>query len=374
MATTSIANPAISTRLASLDALRGFDMFWIIGADELFYDLAKVSDNSFVQFMATQLNHPAWHGFSAYDVIFPLFLFIAGVATPYSTGRELEKGTPKQKLLLRIIKRGLLLVLLGVIYNNGLNLMPLEKIRFASVLGRIGLAWMFANIIYLYAGKKSQIAWFGGLLIGYWLILLFNAAPGFEAGDLTMEGNFASYMDRLLLPGHLYLDIHDPEGFFSTIPAISTGLLGILTGGFIKNHTLEPRKKAAALFVTGIILILLAQLWNLVFPINKNLWTSSFMLQTGGISLILLSVFYYVIDVLGHQKWAFFFRIIGLNSILIYMSVVFIDWEFSSKAFFGWLSQLVGTPYGVAIIILGIMALKWLFLYFMYKKKVFLKV
>ncbi|NUO01923.1 MAG: DUF5009 domain-containing protein [Saprospiraceae bacterium] len=173
-------NKPLPQRLASLDALRGFDMLWIIGVDELFYELAKVSDNSFFGFMAAQLNHPAWHGFSAYDVIFPLFLFIAGVATPYSTGKQLENGVEKQKLLLRVIKRGLLLVLLGVIYNNGLNLMPVEKIRFASVLGRIGLAWMFANIIYLYAGKKAQIGWFAGFLIGYWLLLKFNAAPGYR--------------------------------------------------------------------------------------------------------------------------------------------------------------------------------------------------
>ncbi|MFM9948221.1 MAG: acyltransferase family protein [Saprospiraceae bacterium] len=367
-------NKLLPQRLASLDALRGFDMLWIIGADELFYDLAKVSDNGFFNFMAKQLTHPDWHGFAAYDVIFPLFLFIAGVATPYSIGSQLEKGVDKQKLLLRVIKRGLLLVLLGIIYNNGLTLMPIEKIRFASVLGRIGLAWMFANIIYLYAGKKAQVGWFAGLLIGYWLLLKFNAAPGFPAGDLTMEGNFASYVDRLLLPGHLYLDIHDPEGLFSTIPAISTGLLGILTGSFLKNSAFTPSKKAVVLFVAGVISVLLAQLWNLDFPINKNLWTSSFALQAGGISLMLLALFYYVIDVLGYQKWAFFFRVIGLNSILIYLSTVFIDWHFTAKAFFGWLAQLAGTTYGVAVIILCIIAIKWVFLYFMYKQKWFLRI
>nr|WP_290939325.1 hypothetical protein [Haliscomenobacter sp.] len=127
-------------------------------------------------------------------------------------------------MLLRVIRRGLVLVLLGIIYNNGLVLRPLAEIRFPSVLGRIGLAYMFANIIYLYTKQLGQIIWFCALLIGYWLLLRFNAAPGFPMGDLTMEGNFASYLDRLIIPGHLHLTIHDPEGLMSCTPAIGTAL------------------------------------------------------------------------------------------------------------------------------------------------------
>lgn len=364
----------VSNRLYSLDALRGFDMFWIMGADELFQQLAKVTDNSTVHLVAAQLDHTVWNGFTFYDLIFPLFLFIAGVATPYSVGRELEKGVAKNKLLFRVIKRGLILILLGIIYNNGLAIHPIENIRFASVLGRIGSAYMLANIIYLYAGKKAQATWLVSLLLGYWLILSFNSAPGFAAGDLTMEGNFASYIDRLLLPGSLYLTIHDPEGLFSTIPAISTGLLGIMTGSYLKNSLSSQTKKAVTMFIAGIILLVLAQAWNLIFPINKNLWTSSFVLQTGGISILLLAVFYYIIDVLGYQKWAFFFKVIGMNSILIYMSGVFIDWGFTSKAILGWLTQLSAEPYKIVADILCIMAVKWVFLYFMHKKKMYLKV
>lgn len=361
-------------RLASLDALRGFDMLWIMGADELFHEWSKLTNNGFVHFMATQMDHVEWHGFRAYDLIFPLFLFIAGVATPYSVGRELEKGSTRKALVLRVVKRGLILALLGFIYNNGLVFNPLEKLRFASVLGRIGFAYMFANIIYLYAGKRAQAIWFGALLLGYWLILKCFAAPGFPAGDLSMEGNFASYFDRLFLPGSLYLTIHDPEGLFSTIPAIGTGLLGILTGQFLKDGLQAPARKAIYLFGAGILLILVAQLWNLVFPINKNLWTSSFALQAGGCSLLLLSGFYYVMDVLGYQKWAFFFRVIGLNSILIYISVVFIDWGFTANSLLGWCAQWIGSPYESVIGILSIMLVKWVCLYFLYQKKIFLRV
>src|ERR1017187_4710183 len=234
----------LSNRLHSLDALRGFDMLWIMGADDLFHSLANATNNSFFVAISQQLGHARWNGFSAYDMIFPLFLFIAGVATPYSVGRELVKGTAKKQILFRVIKRGLILILLGFIYNNGLAINPIYKLRFPSVLGRIGDAWMFANIIYLYAGKQAQATWFVSLLIGYWLLLKFTAAPGFEAGNLTMEGNFASYVDRLILPGSLYLKIHDPEGILSTIPAIGTGLLGILTGDYLKNNSSTQTKKA----------------------------------------------------------------------------------------------------------------------------------
>ena len=147
-----------------------------------------------------------------------------------------------------------------------------------------------------------------------------------------MPGNFASYLDRLSIPGRLHRGIHDPEGLISTIPAIATGLLGIFAGNLLKNSPLSQIQKVLRLLVAGVIFIVLGQIWNLVFPINKNLWTSSFVLHVGGICLILLALFYYVIDVLGYQKWAFFFTIIGMNSILIYMSERFIDWQFSTKA------------------------------------------
>ena len=188
-------------RLYSLDALRGFDMFWIIGGEHIFHGMAKATHSPFWNAVSDQFTHPDWNGFHIYDLIFPLFLFLAGVSTPYSVGRDLEMGKTRKQLLVRVIKRGLILVLLGLFCNNGLQIMPLAEFRFCSVLGRIGIAWMFANIIYLYTKERAQIAWFAVLLIGYWLLLKFTAAPGFIAGDLTMQGNFASYIDRTIIPG-----------------------------------------------------------------------------------------------------------------------------------------------------------------------------
>jgi predicted acyltransferase len=361
-------------RLYSLDALRGFDMFWIMGGEEIIHSWAEITKSPVLGAISEQLTHPEWHGFHFYDLIFPLFLFLAGVATPFSVGKELEKGKSKNQLLYRVIKRGLILVLLGIVYNNHLELKPIAEIRFGSVLGRIGLAYMFANIIYLYTTQRGQIIWFCSILIGYWLMFLFGSAPGFERGDLTMEGNIASYIDRSIMPGKLYLTIHDPEGLVSTIPAIATGLLGIFAGNLLKDTSLAPTQKSVRLAIIGVVFIVLGQLWNLVFPINKNLWTSSFVLHVGGLSLLLLALFFYVIDVRGIKRWAFFFSVIGMNSILIYMSGGFIRWGYTTEAFFKWFIDLVGEPYNVLMFAILLVLVKWLFLYFLYRKNVFLRV
>lgn len=371
-APTTLQQP--SGRLYSLDALRGFDMFWIMGAEEIVHSYAKISGSGFWTGFADQLTHPAWNGFRMYDTIFPLFLFIAGVATPYSVGRELEKGKSKANIAWRVLKRALILILFGLIVNNGLELKPIAEIRFGSVLGRIGTAYFFANLIYLNTGRRGQMIWFWALIIGYWLLLKFTSAPGFPAGDLTMEGNFASYIDRLVMPGKLYLGIHDPEGLTSTIPAISTGLLGIITGNYLKLDPTDPTKKVVRMILVGLLFLGLAYLWNFDFPVNKNLWSSSFVLLVGGISLLFLASFYYIIDVRGYRSWAFFFKVIGMNSILIYMSEHFIDFGYTAKAFFHWLLQLAGEPYSAVVLAILVVAIKWLFLYFLHNKKVFLRV
>ena len=349
-------------------------MFWIMGAEEIVHALSEATGSGFWKGFSLQLTHPEWNGFHFYDLIFPLFLFLAGVATPYSVGRELENGKSKKQLLWRVIRRGFILILLGVIYNNGLQIRPLSEIRFGSVLGRIGIAYMFANIIFLYAKERAQLIWFVGILIGYWLLLKLTSAPGFPRGDLTMQGNFASYTDRHLIPGKLYLGIHDPEGLVSAIPAVATGLLGILTGQYIKRSSASPGRKVLTMAVLGIVFIGLAQLWNLDFPINKNLWTSSFVLQVGGWSLLLLSLFYWIIDVQGYKKWAFFFMVIGMNSILIYMSGRFIDWEYSTRGLLGWVGQLFHDPWKLVVMAICYVLVEWQILYFMYRQKIFLRV
>ena len=364
----------IKQRLYSLDALRGFDMFWIIGAEEIFHEMGSITHHPFWEGLSAQFEHPVWNGFTAYDLIFPLFIFLAGVSTPYALGRAMEEGKPKKALLWRIIKRGMILVVLGIIYNNGLQLKPISDIRFMSVLGRIGISTMLGAIIYLYTKERTQVIWFSALLIGYWLLMKFSSAPGFLPGDLTEPGNFSSYFDRTVLPGKLSRGIHDTVGLFNNIPAISSALAGIITGNYLKNNSDASSKKSGMMAIAGICALIIAQVWSLDFPINKNLWSSSFVMHTVGLSLLLFALFHYIIDVLGYKSWAFFFKVIGMNSILIYMSGKFINWSYANKGFFQWLGDLVEDPYNAVTMAISVVFIKWIFLYFLYQKKIFLKV
>ncbi|GAA4418013.1 DUF5009 domain-containing protein [Nibrella viscosa] len=373
----AVAQPAPVRRLLSLDTLRGFDMFWIIGGEDIFHVLAKTTGWAWAVLIAGQFVHPDWNGFTFYDLIFPLFLFMAGVSTPFSIGSRLEKGTPKAALAQKIITRGLILVLLGIIYNNGLFTRTLDDIRYPSVLGRIGLAGMFAQLIYVYAGRRAQYGWFAGLLLGYWALMMLVPVPGCGAGIITTECNLASYLDRTLLPGRLLRGIHDPLGILSTLPAISNALLGIFAGNLLRTdgRTISQPRKTGMLVIAGLTLLLLGWAWNFAFPVNKNLWTSSYVLVTGGLSLLLLALFYWVIDVKGIRKWTILFTVIGMNSVLIYLAGKFIDFNHTAQYIFGGLIGFLSsdTAKGLAGV-LALLAVKWVFLYFLYRKKVFLRV
>jgi predicted acyltransferase len=191
-----------------------------------------------------------------------------------------------------------------------------------------------------------------------------------------MECNPVSYFDRLILPGHLHKDIHDPEGLISTVPAVATGLLGIFAGNLLRaDERSTPRQqKVLFLFVAGVVFLVLGKLWDYVFPINKNLWTSSFVLFVGGWSLVLLSVFYWIIDVQNWNRWAWVLAVIGMNSILIYMVQHFIGFEHTSEKLFVGIVKYFSEPYQKVFYAIGYVVVEWLFLYFLYKKKVFLKV
>ena len=374
MSNTSIKPP----RLLSLDALRGFDMFWIIGGEEIFHVLAKVTGWAGAIFMAEQFTHVEWNGFRPYDLIFPLFLFMAGVSTPFSLAGQLAQGQARGPMVAKIVRRGFTLVLLGIIYNNGLQIKPLEEMRFASVLGRIGLAGMFAQLIYVfnYDRPTRQYAWLAGLLLGYWALMMLVPVPGCGAGILTMECNFASYVDRLILPGRFHRVIHDPEGLMSTMPAIGTGLLGIFAGNLLKQDakTLPNAQKVRTLLLAGVSCLAVGWVWGLVFPINKNIWTSSFTLFAGGWSILLLTLFYWVIDLRGYNRWAWVGAVIGTNSILIYLAQHFIDFDFTANALFQGVLKYCSEPTQEVLQTICYVLVEWLFLYFLYKKKVFLKV
>ncbi|MFN8240785.1 MAG: DUF5009 domain-containing protein [Bacteroidales bacterium] len=369
-------NKPETKRLLSLDALRGFDMFWIMGGEGIFIGLASLTGWPIFQWWAGQLDHVAWHGFRFYDMIFPLFLFIAGISFPFSYAKRTASNESRQKIYRHVFTRGLLLVFLGIIYNNGVSF-DFANLRYGSVLGRIGLAWMFAALIFMNTKLTWRIVWFWSLLIGYWLLLMLFPAHDLGSNDpFSREGNLTSYIDRLIMPGRLYLGNHDPEGLFSTIPAISTALLGMFTGEFLMSGFLKEKPYRKVLYMAGaaVLLMIIGRVWNLQFPINKNLWTSSFVCFVGGLSLLLFTLFYLVIDVMKYQKWTFFFVVIGVNPITIYLAERIIGFSHASKFFVGGITKLLPEAWAPFIDGIGITAMAWLFLYFLYKKKIFLKV
>lgn len=365
-----------SERLMSLDALRGFDMLWISGGHIIIAALAGLTGWGLFEWLEKQMDHTQWNGFQFYDLIFPLFLFISGVTWPFSLKKRLSQGQPKVKIYRHIIQRVLLLVFFGMMYNGFLRF-DFENMRYASVLARIGIAWGFGAIIVLHSDPKWWFAWFGGILLSYWAMMALIPVPGFGAGDYSMEGSLVGYIDRLFLPGRLYLKVHDPEGILSTFPAIATALMGSITGNFLmKSDTTFPRiKKFYYLVAAAAIAMFVGWLWGLVFPINKNLWTSSFVLFAGGMSLAFLALFYFIIDVKGRKRWAFFFVVIGLNSITIYLlqSGIFDFWG-TTNYFFGGLTDKIGGEWGRLLSAIAYVGVVWLVLYVLYKKKIFLRV
>ncbi len=371
------STPLLKNRLDSLDALRGFDMFWIVGGEGIFHALAALTGWSFFIWISGQLEHVKWNGFHFYDMIFPLFLFIAGISMPFSLTKRLERGDSRRKVYGHIIKRMLILVFLGMVYN-GLLEFNWEHMRYASVLARIGMGWFFAALIFMNSTRKTQYYWFGGILIVYWLVLNFIPVPGHGMGDLSQGNNLADYIDQLFLPGRLYLGNHDPEGILSTFPAIATALFGVLTGHFLKDQDPKytPLKKAIFLAGAGMGSLILAYLWNFIFPINKNLWTSTFVLFAGGWSLVLLSVFYLVIDVWKIKKWSFFFVVIGMNPIVIYLCQKGIIAFKSTSDFFlgGFINHYIPENWHDLMNSVGYVAAGWVFLYLLYKQKIFVKI
>jgi predicted acyltransferase len=369
--------PEKTERLVSLDALRGFDMLWITGGEGLIVSLAALTGWPFFKWAATQMSHVPWEGFVFYDMIFPLFLFIAGVSLPFSMVKRKKRGESPRSIYWHLLKRLFLLLLLGFIYN-GLLRFDFENQRYASVLGRIGLAWFFAAIIVLNTSVRGQIIWFIGILLSYWAMMKLIPVPGFGPGILTPEGNLGAYIDQQLLPGSFCCYTYgDNEGILSTIPAICTALLGALTGHLLisENRRLTGLKKGLVMLGAGLLLLATGKLWSLVFPIIKNLWTSSFVLYAGGWSLLLLAAFYLIIDVWKIRRWSFPFVVIGLNSITIYMlSAGIINFQTMNEFFFPGIINLFSERIQPVISATGFIICEWIVLYILYKKKIFLRV
>ena len=420
--------PASTPRLMSVDALRGFDMFWIIGADSLVYALNRMSRSKPTEFLADQLEHAPWAGFHFYDLIFPLFVFLVGVSIVFSLTKTIEQAG-RAAAVKRVFRRGILLFVIGLIYSGGVS-KAWPDIRLMGVLNRIALAYFFAGLLFCFLKPRALAGVCVGLLIGYWALMtfapirdiqltkqslaqrareagdfktasllrdfenpsaikdspawkaveeMFYATPNRVTGKYDKGYNLSDHLDFQYLPGKKYDTFFDPEGYLSTIPAIGTCLLGIFAGFLLRNQGIPDQKKVIYLVCCGVGAAILGWLWHLEFPVTKKIWTSSFVLVAGGYSALLLAFFYFIVDMLKWRAWCQPFVWIGMNSITIYLTKNFIG-GFNSvsarlvggdvKTFF---DQHLAKGWGdMMISIVGLLLAFW-FVYFLYRRKIFLR-
>ena len=365
-----------SGRLASLDAVRGFDMFFIMGGEGLLVALAGL-------FGATgfheSFGHVAWDGLHFMDTVFPTFLFLAGVTFPFSAAKSRERGATTGQIALKALRRCALLILLGLVHDGPLLRFDFAHLRVWSVLGRIGIAWFGAAMLYLFFRTRARVGIAVALLAGCVLFTRFVLAPDAPPGasPFSPEGNFGCWLDRALTGGHTYKELFDPEGFAGIVPAVVTAMLGMFVGELVRRPGVPPRRMCCALACLGFVFLAQGLALAPFSPINKALWSPSFVLVVGGYSTFLFLAFYAVIDVLGFVKWAFPLKVIGMNAIAIYMAQEVIGAGHANDFLFSWAWRHLPDSCGDlkrVLMNLGYVVVCWLFLFFLYRKKTFLKV
>jgi predicted acyltransferase len=375
----ALVSPPPIQRLMSVDALRGVDMFFIVGMEEVFEALSKMFPMT--PSLNDRLQHAPWAGFHFYDLIFPLFAFIIGTSLVFSLSKSVAtegKGAATRKVL----KRSLILFILGVLYYEGIG-GGIPHIRILGVLQRLALCYCGAGLAFVWLVQPDRpyrklIVLTVSLLVGYWAMLTFIPVPGFGAGDFREGHNLTNWLDKTFLPFRKWDGDHDPEGLLSTFPAIASSLLGVFAGLFLKNSAVAADRKVRLLVAWGCVGVIAGLLWHLQFPIIKKIWTSSFVLFTTGLSSLLLALFYYVIDMKNHRGWCRPFVWIGMNSITIYLIVRVVKLEEIAKCFVGGEihSELEKMRHGLGDLVTALLALSFSFLIcrFLYQRKIFLRV
>jgi predicted acyltransferase len=357
-------------RITSIDALRGFAMLWIMGGGDVFKSLSKVWRTPATEMLSQQMEHAGWEGFHFLDLIFPLFLFLVGVLLPFSIGRRKEQGADPKALYAHIVKRTLVLILLGLV-DYGLLRFDWDQMRWSTVLGRIGICYFFAALMVVHTSWRTQAIVGTAILLLFWAALLFVPVPGYGSGVWTPEGCLTTYLDQLLIPGKLGLGLYDRQGVLSTFTAFSTTLLGVLTGHWLRTRH-SPRRKIAGLLAAGLAGLILGHIWGRLFFMSRNIWTSSFVIYAGGWSLLSLALFYWIVDVKGYRKWAFFLIVIGMNSITIWVGQRCIDFSYTAGYLFDGMLRYAGAVAPV-LAAFSVLMLKWLFLYFLHRHRIYLK-
>jgi predicted acyltransferase len=394
-----------SERIVSVDALRGFDMFWIIGGEQVAEALDKMGGGPVVSAIATQLKHAEWDGFRFYDAVFPLFLFLIGVSIVVSMDRMLAT-VGRRGAVERIVRRSLLLFVVGIFYYGGLaRVWP--DVQLAGVLQRIALCYLCAAMLYVFLPRKGIVIAAAVCLVGYWALMTFVPFPdvqlahpnggkkatqadakpqaemlanatGTVNGTFEEGRNIAHYVDFRWLPGKKRNLYYTNEGLLSTIPAVATTLFGIMAGWLLTDSRRSGRQKAALLLAAGVAGIAIGCLWGLEFPIIKRIWTSSFCLVATGFSAVLLAMFYLVVDVWRYRNWCLPFLWIGSNALTAYLAVNLVDFRSIAARFVGgdiqaFLDAHVAAGFGGLIVAAFGLLLPILLVRFLYQEKIFIR-
>jgi predicted acyltransferase len=352
-------------RLTSIDALRGFDMFWIIGGGAVFSALADVWPNPVTLTVRRQLVHVRWEGVHFEDLIYPLFLVLMGVVLPFSLNRRRAQGESLGRQYWHFLKRSVLLVVLGSIPSGLLSFARWPYL--GGVLAHIGLCYLPAAILVRHTRWRSRAALAGGYLVCYWLASLFIPVPGIGAGVFTEEGSLASYIDHLFISGKLW-----NEGPACIPSGVVLIICGSLAGEWLRSAR-SGQQKAVGLALAGLAGVVLGGLWSLSFPMIKRVvWSSSYVTFAAGCSLLVLALFYWAMDVKGYRAWAAGFVVIGMNAITIYFLQSIVNFKDIAKLFVSGIEQHAGL-FSPLILPLGALGLKWALLVWLYRRKAFFK-
>ncbi|HET6996174.1 MAG TPA: DUF5009 domain-containing protein [Chitinophagaceae bacterium] len=368
--TDSTKADSIGKRLVCVDALRGFDMLWIIGGGDIIIALAKAHPNNFLNGLAEHFDHQ-WGQFHFYDIIMPLFMFIVGVVMPVAFKSRLEKGETKKNIYRHVLKRVVLLYILGLIASGHLLSFDITRIHlWTDTLHAIAVGYLISSILLLELNLKWQIAITVFLLLLYWAVIALIPVPGHPAGLYEPTVNLPLYVDERVL-GHF----QEGQGWtyiLTNMTFVCSVMLGVFAGKILLSATNE-KKKAGWLALLGIGCLVAGKFWGIWFPIIHHLWTSSLVLYAGGWSFLLLALFYLIIDVWGFKKWAFPFVVIGMNAIAVYVATHLFDFTLIGNVFVGGLAKWLGS-WNEFVQQLAALIVIWLILYWMYRKKTFIKV
>ncbi len=362
---------APSERIVSVDALRGFDMFWIAGGGPLVMALCKLFSNPLPNSLERQFDHVPWVGFVGWDLIMPLFLFIVGVAMPMSIGKRLERGDSRTRIYRKVIYRVGVLWVLGMVAQGHLLAFDLNNLQFYSnTLQSIAAGYLISSIALVELPVRWQGALCGGLLVIYWALMRFIPVPGHPAGVLLPDTNLAMYIDKALLG-----KFQDGTTYTWLLSSLAFGaqvLMGVLAGHLLRSK-LSGTRKTLWLAGSGLGCLLAGWLWSFAFPIIKHIFSSSMVLWAGGWCLLLLAFFYWVIDVRGYRRWASFFIVFGANAIVSYMAPDIINFFQISQTVFAGLARHLGVL-GDVLLTAGAVGILWSGLYYMYRERIFVRI